>query len=57
MNIMAWIVLILNSTSLLSSSVGVFTRKTSQDRVLSAISAATHAITIYLMLYILGFIV
>lgn len=57
MNIMAWIVLILNSTNLLSSSVGIFTRTTAQDRVLSAISTATHVMTVYLMLYILGIIV
>ena len=57
MNVIAWTVLILNGLSLLVSFVGVFTKKTTENRVISAIGASLNAMTIYLMLYILGFII
>lgn len=57
MNVITWIVLILNGISLLVSFIGIFTKKTISDRVESAIGVSINSMTIYLMLYILGFIV
>lgn len=57
MNIIAWIVLILNGLSAAISFTGIFTKKTTKDRIVSAIGTSINAMTIYLMLYILGFII
>lgn len=57
MNVITWIVLILNGISLLVSFIGIFTKKTISDRVVSAIGASINSMTIYLMLYILGVII
>lgn len=57
MNIIAWIVLILNGLSAAISFAGIFTKKTTKDRIVSAIGTSINAMTVYLMLYILGFII
>lgn len=57
MNIIAWIVLILNGLSAAISFTGIFTKKTTKDRIVSAIGTSINAMTVYLMLYILGFII
>lgn len=57
MNIITWIVLILNGISLLVSFIGIFTKKTISDRVVNAIGTSINSMTIYLMLYILGVII
>ena len=57
MNIMAWIVLILNGLSAAVSFIGIFVENTTKKRIKNAIGFSINAMTIYLMLYILGFII
>lgn len=57
MNIMAWIVLILNGLSAAVSFIGIFVENTTKRRVKNAVGFSINAMTIYLMLYILGFII
>jgi len=57
MNVITWIVLILNGISLLVSFIGVFAKKTISDRIVSATGVSINSMTIYLMLYILGVII
>ena len=57
MNIMAWIVLILNGLSAAVSFIGIFVENTTKKRVKNAVGFSINSMTIYLMLYILGFII
>ena len=57
MNIMAWIVLILNGLSAVVSFIGIFVENTTKRRVKNAVGFSINSMTIYLMLYILGFII
>lgn len=57
MNIMAWIVLILNGLSAAVSFIGIFVENTTKRRVKNAVGFSINSMTIYLMLYILGFII
>ena len=57
MNIIAWIVLILNGLNAAIGFTEIFTKKTTKDRIVSAIGTSINAMTVYLMLYILGFII
>ncbi len=57
MNIIAWIVLILNGLTCCIQLKDMFTKKTTKDRVISAIGASINGMTVYLMLYMLGFII
>ena len=57
MNIIAWIVLILNGLTCCIQLKDMFTKKTTKDRVISAIGASINGMTVYLMLYMLGVII
>lgn len=57
MNIIAWIVLILNGLSAAVSFIGIFVENTTKRRVKNAVGFSINSMTIYLMLYILGFII
>ena len=57
MNIMAWIVLILNGLSAVVSFIEIFVENTTKRRVKNAVGFSINSMTIYLMLYILGFII
>lgn len=57
MNIIAWIVLIVNGLSCCLKFKDIFTDENTKDRVLSGIGFLVHGMTVYLMLYMLGILV
>lgn len=56
MNIIAWIILIANWLSASVYLTGVVTRKSIKDKAKKLVQASINIITMFFMLYILGFI-
>lgn len=57
MTIIAWIVLILSLLSAVICLTGVIVERNIKDKVKNLIQASINIMTIYLMLYMLGFII
>lgn len=57
MNIIAWIVLILNGLSAAISFTGVIVERNTKDKVKNLVRVSINIMTIYLMLYMLGVII
>lgn len=56
MNVIAWILLILNWLSASICLTKVIVEKTTKDKVENLVQACVNILTMYLMLYILGII-
>ncbi|WP_166484704.1 hypothetical protein [Clostridium cuniculi] len=57
MTIIAWIVLILSLLSAVICLTGVIVERNTKDKVKNLVRVSINIMTIYLMLYILGFII
>lgn len=56
MNIIAWIILIASWLSASMYLTGVITEKSIKDKVKNLVQASINIITMFFMLYVLGFI-
>lgn len=57
MTIIAWIALILSLLSAVICLTGVIVERNTKDKVKNLVRVSINIMTIYLMLYILGFII
>lgn len=57
MTIIAWIVLILSLLSAVICLTGVIVERNTKDKVENLVRASINIMTMYLMLYMLGFII
>lgn len=57
MTIIAWIVLILSLLSAVICLTGVIVERNTKDKVKNLVRASINTMTMYLMLYMLGFII
>lgn len=57
MTIIAWIVLILSWLSAVICLTGVIVERNTKDKVKNLVRASINIMTMYLMLYMLGFII
>lgn len=57
MTIIAWIVLILSLLSAVICLTGVIVERNTEDKVKNLVRASINTMTMYLMLYMLGFII
>lgn len=57
MTIIAWIVLILSLLSAVICLTGVIVERNTKDKVKNLVRASINIMTMYLMLYMLGFII